>query len=173
MTDQGDLFGDNVAQLRATTREKSIQPGGTKCPVCDQRVHRSRRRLNQGMVRILIAMRREDRKQPGEWVHLNTLLATEFDTIVGDGTKLRHWGLIEKHPTADPNEHGSNSSGLYRITDLGHRFTERRVQVHSHGFAFNQLFAIDENAPLVDVVWCLGKGFDYRELMRETGQVSP
>jgi len=173
MTDQADLFGDNLTQLRRVTREKSIEPSGTKCPVCDQRVHRSRRRLNQGMARILIAMHGEDRKKPRQWIHLNTMLANTFATIVGDGTKLRHWGLIEKHPTADPSEHGSNSSGLYRITGFGHQFVERGVKVHSHGFAFNQLFAIDENAPLVDIVWCLGKGFDYHELMRETGHFPP
>lgn len=172
MGDQGDLFGDNLAQLRTVTRDKSIRPGGTKCPVCDQRVDRSRRRLHQGMVRILIAMHQADRHAPGEWVHLNTLLSERFDKDVGDGTKLRHWLLIEKHPTAE-HQHGAKSAGMYRITDLGHLFVHRGTTVHSHGFAFNGMFALDEKSPMVGIKWCLGRGFDYDELMAETGRWPP
>jgi len=173
MTDQGDMFGGDLEHLRIETRRKSIPPNGTTCPVCDQKVDRTRRRLSQPMARILIAMYRQDQRAPGQWIHLVDLLARDFPKRApGDGQKLRHWGLIEKDADAQP-ENGAKSAGQYRITALGIRFVLRQVQMHSHGFSFNNQFAIDTKADLVGIEWCLGKGFNYQELMRETGAYPP
>lgn len=172
MTGQDDMFGGGLEGMRRDVREKSIRPNGTRCPVCDQHVDRGRRRLSQPMARILIAFYHADRQAPGAWHHLGKLIAKAFpDNTLGDGPKLRHWLLLEKHPTA--RHEVAKSAGLYRITEHGKRFVRRQVKCHSHGFSFNNKFALDPKSELVGIEWCLGKGFDYAELMRETGNYPP
>lgn len=139
---------------------------GCVCPCCGQFAKRYRRRLNGSMCRALILICRHFRANPrDEWLHVENFLKaipSITSAVRGDVAKLRHWGLIERK--TDAREDGSDRCGYYRQTAKAVSFIRGVVRVPSWVEIYNgkpEAFA----AELVSIRECLGKRFDYSDLM--------
>lgn len=157
---QADLFGAGVISQARISVMRAANDKGCVCPVCDQFVKVYRRSITSTMARQLIKGYRAFGTR--NWFHVrDVLLAGE--TSVGDFAKLEIWGFIEAAPH-QAGEGGKRTSGHWRITEFGEAFALRRSKSDEYALVYNARFLGFDGAS-VDIVECLGKKFDYRELM--------
>jgi len=166
MDGQDDMFGELVSTARmkmfAQARVKSAH-----CPCCDKHVKVYRRKFNSGMAVTMIYTYPVFRRYPGRYLDvLHYCTTTHEGYVPGEVGKLCWWGLMERKPE-DPKT-GAKTTGLYRMTDKGLLFTERKIQIPGHAVEYMsnvESFSDDE----IDIVQALGKHFNYHELMRTPG----
>jgi hypothetical protein len=79
----------------------------------------------------------------------------------GEATRLRHWGLVERD---DAVREDGGKSGFWRVTPLGEQFILRQATIPKYVYTFNNQ-VLERGGPEVDIVECLGKKFDYNEMM--------
>lgn len=154
-------------RLDATTRN------GGHCPCCGQDVKVYRRTLTASMALALVMVHRWSRTPDAEttqrWLHVAKHLASLHTSASvgaawhgGDWSKLRYWGLIEAQAGVRPD--GSHRVGLYRITDLGRAFVERRTKVPKYCYIYAQTFlGLDE--PNISIDEALGERFSLDDIM--------
>jgi hypothetical protein len=112
---------------------------GAECPCCTQYAKVYRRHLNSAMAYALLLISKHFRKNEA-WLHVPTFLN-------GQG-----------------RDDGSSRVGYYVITPKGIAFVENRVRVP-------KFIRIYDGKPMkpseerVNIIECLGKHFDYEELM--------
>lgn len=135
---------------------------GCHCPLCGKYAKVYRRKLNSGMASRLIKLyNATDIFANTDYLHISDFLGKGMHPT--DFSKLKFWGLIESMPNDDPSK---RSSGYWRITYDGMLFVQGNKRVKSHSVAYNDEFiCLDGNE--VDIRDCLGKHFDYAELMGE------
>ncbi|MBU4565115.1 MAG: hypothetical protein KMY53_16050 [Desulfarculus sp.] len=142
----------NVQDAKAQVKAALIAGEVSTCPCCGQTCKLYRRKLNSGMVRVLIAMYRLG--SGGRWVHINR----EIRTYARDYSYLSRWGLIEQ-------DLSRGSGGFWRLTALGEEFvTSRGKAVPKYILMYNNKllgFGPEETT----IIQALGDKFDYRELM--------
>ncbi len=148
-----------LVDAKAWLRER-VRKGET-CPCCTQFAKVYRRKLNTGMVRVLIWLYHQPTEAGGwvdvantapVWVHRNREIG-----------RLALWGFVE----ARSIEKGDSrkDSGVYRITETGSTFVLGKLRVPAHALIYaNRLLRLDDTS-MVAVRDALGK-FDYEELMR-------
>jgi len=138
---------------------------GVACPCCGQFVKKYSRSITGAMAVGLIHIYKKD---TFSFIHVENYLKDIPNlpaSIRGDISKLRFWGLIQKESGIRAD--GSSRNGFYKITHKGAEFVEGRFKVHKHIFLYNNKFlGEDLNSPLITITQCLGKKFDYQELMR-------
>ena len=132
-----------------------VLDGGHPCPCCTQLAKVYRRTIHATMARSLIVMYR---RSPTEIVHLPSLFPRR---AAADVPKLRHWGLIEEE--AATREDGGRA-GYWRVTPTGGAFVRQQLTVPKYAHVYDNRLLSLQGAD-VSVVDCLGKRFDYRELM--------
>lgn len=142
---------------------------GALCPVCTQHVQLYHREIYASMARVLIILHRHFEKET-EWLHVPSYLqdlSRQLGAAIrgGDWVKLKHWKLIEPKPKAERKD-GSKRAGFWRVTEQGHAFAKNELKVPRYAMIYNERFlGYVPNSPQVGVLDCLGKEFDYNDLM--------
>jgi len=153
-------LGDARQQLRGLAYE------GHRCPCCTQFTKVYRRKIHASMAHALIMMYRIDQTLPrdAKWIQIAEVLAHRQ---VADAAKLKHWGLIEEEQAI--REDGSGRTGWWQLTDLGRRFVRGNALVNKYVLIFDGRKLTDkpqeEMGGPVTIQECLGKKFNYRDLM--------
>lgn len=130
---------------------------GVECPCCKQFVKLYKRKLNAGMARTMINMYKASNGMM-EWLH-----HTQFRTESNDYSYLQVWELIEEKEK-DADDTTKKNSGYWRLTSKGLEFVQLEWTVRSHIKMYNQKF-YGFAGKEVDIRECLGKKFNYEELM--------
>jgi hypothetical protein len=141
------------AAARASGRKRVV------CPCCDKPANFYKRKLNSGMVDVLIRIYRAAGGSPGEIVSIEQIFGSRKQDH-RDWPLLRHWGLVQPASRRDSHK---NAQGLWRITPLGIAFVEDKIAVAKY------IVFIDgeptEREGETTVREALGNAFSYPELM--------
>jgi len=123
------------------------------CPCCDQLVKLYMRKISAGMAQDLVKLY----SHADKYVHI-----TSFSEVHGgDFAKLAYWDLVATYKSDNPN---SKSSGMWRVTDKGILFLERKISIPKHVYLYNQKvqgFSDD----LIGIDATFKESFSYAELM--------
>lgn len=129
---------------------------GAICPVCDRLAKIYKRTIHATMAKELISIY----KIAGhDWFYLPQHQALQHG---GDFAKLRYWDLVEE----DDNERddGSSRTGWWKVTNKGALFVEGKISVKKYTHVYNTE-CVGFSGKSVFIKDCLGKKFNYRELM--------
>ncbi len=137
---------------------------GTVCPCCRQPVKVYKRSIHARIA--LAAIQLYHATTVGEYAHLPTVEATGRGGRGGEGGKLRYWGLAVEE--VERREDGGRS-GWWCLTPDGRAFVEGSHRVQRFALVLaGQLRKL--TGDLVSIEDCLGKRFNYRELMGGDGR---
>jgi hypothetical protein len=159
-------FADDMTLEQARDELRKLADEGHKCPCCTQFTKVYRRKIHASMAHALILMYRLDQTLPDDnkWIAIADILEHRQ---VADAAKLKYWGLIEEEDAV--REDGSGRTGHWRLTDLGRRFVRGNALVNKYVRIFNGRKLHDrtqeEMGGPVTIHDCLGKRFNYRDLM--------
>lgn len=120
---------DTIKEAKAFLRANKDK--GATCPCCGQMVKIYRRTINKGMAIALLSLYKAP-KTPEGWVDIKAL-----DVRGGDYAKLRYWALVEQRRNTDAKK---KWSGMWRLTQLGMKFTMDRARVPKYARVYNQKF---------------------------------
>lgn len=144
-----------LAEARVALRE--VVDDGHTCPVCTQFAKVYRRSIHAAMAVGLIRFYRKFAMNYGFVPD-----ALPADRIAADFAKLRYWNLIEEE--LGRREDGSTRTGRWRLTIPGQEFVLGFAFVQKHARIYDSR-CLGLEGPLVTIRECLGKKFDYEELM--------
>ncbi len=129
---------------------------GATCPCCSQRAQIYCRRLHaQSTAWLIDLVQKYERTK--DYVHVN-----ETDARGGDYAKNAIWGLCVRDNSTTTNH---KSSGRWMPTRAGIEFVYGQRTIRKTALVFDSK-VIGFTGPEVDVKQCLGKRFNYAELMR-------
>lgn len=127
----------------------------TRCPVCDRRASRYRRRIHGEMGRFLCLLVRSFLE--GEaWTHVEKIQPKN-----GNYAMLRLWDLAVP---SSKRTAGSNAHGLWQPTTKGVLFAQGHTYVEKYLFLWNGKI-VGRSEDVVTIREVLGTKFNYRELM--------
>lgn len=151
-------FDDTMTLANARARLRELVDDGHRCPVCTQLAKVYPRVIYSTMARELI---RCYRAAGTNWFHVPTIIGHNG----GDLLKTRYWGLMEEETTVRRDDGGR--AGYWRITSLGEAFILRQLKVPKRAHVYDgRRLRLD--GPDVSIDDCLGKKFNYAELMGGT-----
>jgi len=140
---------------------------GVKCPCCNQLVKLYKRKLDSAMAFGLVEMYRIHREKGNrDWLHIPTeFTKRQLNNSNAQISKLKYWGLIYEKPN---NENSAKrTSGYWRISGYGIQFIFKKILVPKYVYIFNQEKYGQSDDTMVNISTCLGKKFNYMELMGE------
>lgn len=149
--------------LQRTEFFKSLRKGDKGlCPCCRRHAQIYRRRLHYTVARQLIILY----KKNGYAMHVNGAeLIIPGQHGVGDFTKAKYWGLIERRELTDGEvEDGRKSSGWWRLTDKGMSFVLGQATIKEIALVFDDEVLDFEGADIA-IKQAFGQHFNYAELM--------
>lgn len=163
-----------MAVARDMVRDAAADHGG-HCKCCGQDVKLYRRPMTSAMAAALIQLYRyyKLRGWPNwpnlDFVHVAVEVLAKAPVSAelraswhgGDWQKLRFWELIER--MAGERDDGSDRVGMYRLTEGGRDFVERRVSVPRYAFFYAQIF-MGHDPPLIVIEDALDTPFDFRNI---------
>lgn len=132
---------------------------GAECPCCGQFVKSYKRSISGAMAYGLLLVYKEQ-GESDSWVDTTTLFQQR---MFADFAKLRFWKLIEK--LDGERADGSRRIGLWRLTEEGKLFVKEQIRVPKYAVVYNNKWLDYEGEP-VSIRNCLGKKFDYAEIMQ-------
>lgn len=134
---------------------------GVICPCCQQVVKLYRRRAHSKMTRDLINLYRISLKHKNrEFFHVTEFIQTKAGNELA---RFATYGLIEEMPK-DKEDTKRRTSGYWKINSKGIDFVLGKIKIPKYFFMFNAtLYGFSDEK--VTVNECLGKGFNYGELM--------
>jgi hypothetical protein len=132
---------------------------GTTCPCCGQFVKVYQRGIHSLMAKNLLQLYKITREDGDGYYHVNDF-AKPFGG--GDFAKLRFWGLIDQE--TDDFDPSKRTSGKWRITEKGKLFCQNEYSVPKKIIFLNGK-PVDQLSEYTTIVECLGKKFDYQEMM--------
>lgn len=142
-----------LGEARAALREQVDK--GARCPCCTQFSKVYRRKINSGMARALILLKRAGADQHP--VHGPSVVGSH------ETAQLQWWGLII--PVGDnPQAEGAKTSGYWSMTELGVHFVNAQASVQKYAHIYDGR-CLKLSGDQVTILHCLGDKFDYRELM--------
>jgi hypothetical protein len=152
---------DEVAILKHKWR-RTAEAGGGHCPVCERWGMVYARTLNRTMVKSLIWLCQEYVRKGSAWIDVpNT--APRFVIRSNQLPVLTSWGLVERCPK-DSKEGGAKHSGLWRPTEKGYQFYDRKIKVPKKAIAYNnKIEGFSKEEVYIDE--CFKTFFDYNEAM--------
>lgn len=154
-------FIDTMTLAEARDELRELVHDGHECPCCRQYAKVYRRKLNHVPAAALIALYRVAGR---EFAHLPTIIRErhpEFANQGGYTVLSQHWGLIEEERAR--REDGGRA-GYWRVTVDGELFIRNQFDVPSHVELYDDR-VMKFRGSRVRITDCLGKKFDYRELM--------
>lgn len=133
---------------------------GVPCPCCKQMVKLYPRKIYSTMARNLINLYKLDFKYQNRYFfHISEFCPKH----PGDFAKLVYWGLVEE----EVNEKDSKrTSGMWAITESGRDFVRGEISVIEYKLVFNKEVR-GTKGQYVRIKHCLGKDFNYEELMND------
>ncbi len=137
-----------------------ITKDGVTCPCCGQFAKIYNRTVHSTMAKQLIKALKIGADK--EYIHVSRLLF-RGSSGTGDFPKAVYWGLIKEMPNDDPEK---RSSGYWMLTNLGIEFVKGNVGIPKYARVYNgELLNPPFEGKTVYIKDCLGKKFDYQELM--------
>lgn len=133
---------------------------GVKCPCCAQMVKLYKRKIHYTMAVELIRLYKLSNGNNKYFHYLEIRLENNTS---GDFAKLAYWGFIEEQINESTNK---KTSGSWRITTKGKHFVKGLIKVPSHAHVYDAV-ARGFSKNLVGIEECIGKKFNYKELMEE------
>lgn len=135
---------------------------GARCPACKQIVREYRRTIHAAMAEKLIQFwRTYGTMNWGERTPLMLKGRAGAADGGGDFAKLRYWGLIEE--SNDERQDGGRA-GWWRVTQVGALFVQNQQAVPRYAYVYDGVCR-RVDGPRWNIVRCLGKHFNYNELM--------
>lgn len=132
---------------------------GFYCKHCGAYNKRYKRKFNSNMAVALIALYKN---LGGDYVHLESFLASKGLKRCGDASYLRFYNFLEKKE--GKRDDGSNRNGFYRITGLGCMFVEGKITAkETFLILHNRLEGFEGKE--ITIQDALGTKFNYSELM--------
>lgn len=149
---------ETLEEAKAFIRENWEK--GTACPCCGQLVKLYKRNIYAVMAADLIRLYHLDQSK---YHHIGKF-SNKNRSGGGDFAKLVYWGLVEEEPKpADDKK--KRTSGMWRITEAGKSFAERRLRVPKYAQVYNgKLLGLTGDRVMIDDA--LGDKFDYDKLMK-------
>lgn len=151
---------DTLSEARAHV-EANLKRG-TGCPCCGQFCRLYKRALDGQMAAFLLDL---VRLQEGDgWVNIKKVCGNDKKDARhagGQFSKLVYFGLIEEKSGTTKS---GRTSGYWRPTELGVRFSKGRVKIPSHAFVYDNNVVGFGSQP-VSLSDVLEKRFRYRHLM--------
>ena len=174
-------FKPNTEPTITDAREKwdlTIRDKGGYCPCCDRWGKVYRYGISHAMTKALLWMA----SSHGEnWIDMPKQAPRDLIQTYTFAT-LKWWRLIErlhieKEVKVEKNDEGeqvlvyadseTKSSGLWRVTPIGMMFAKGQVQVPQYVYLYNDTLK-DVSTETVYIKDCVGKKFNYSEIMNET-----
>lgn len=152
-------FSEEMTIAEARTVLRDLADDGHRCPLCTQYVKVYKRKIHASMAQAIILMYRHYVATGVEWIEIAAILPHR---MVADAAKLRYWGLIVEEPSYRSD--GSERTGFWRLTDRGVAFVRGQGIVKKYARLYDGRF-LGHEGDMVDIKDCLGKKFDYSELM--------
>jgi hypothetical protein len=156
----------------------TIRDKGGYCPCCDRWGKVYRYGISHAMTKALLWMA----SSHGEnWIDMPKQAPRDLIQTYTFAT-LKWWRLIErlhieKEVKVEKNDEGeqvlvyadseTKSSGLWRVTPIGMMFAKGQVQVPQYVYLYNDTLK-DVSTETVYIKDCVGKKFNYSEIMNET-----
>jgi hypothetical protein len=128
--------------------------GGADCPCCTQFVKVYPRRVHSTMARSLIKLYN---KAGREFYHTPSLPGD-----IHEISQLSWWKLIEEERTIHRPDGGR--AGYWRVTRKGERWLSMEIKIQEYALIFDSR-VLGYEGKYVDIKYCLGKKFNYNELM--------
>jgi hypothetical protein len=144
--------GSSLLEAREYVRMNRDE--GVECPCCGQLAKVYRRTINAGMARTLIEAYRADLARG--FIHTPSLPCDSHEA-----SQLSWWGLLEEELVRRPD---GGRAGYWRVTDRGVAFVRGAAQVPKYALIYDG-DVLGTAGDLVGIRYCLGKRFDYGELM--------
>jgi len=127
--------------------------------------------LSSTMAYVLILMYRHF-QTASDWLdmsqYLENMVALGSEVKGGEWSKLRYWKLIEERPPEKKSvlnpKPPVKTHGMYKMTELGTRFVLGQIRVPRSLWIYNG-HAIEAHKKSVSIQECLGKNYNYEELM--------
>ena len=153
-----DLFESNVITSAKAETLRKARGKGCDCPVCGQFVKVYRRLINSAMAMQLAWAYKQF--GVGKIFHIKDIL--EGDGGGADFAKLRYWGLIAEIENNNPKK---KKSGQWYVTTQGEYFIKGNNRLFKYALIYDGKFLVFDGDESVSFRDCLGKNFDYQELM--------
>lgn len=135
---------------------------GMRCPCCNQFAKIYRYRFSQNICRYLMVLYRV-RRESDRFVHVTELLGIDpMITASRDFLRPAFYGLIEEAAINDPEK--KKRSGLWRLTEKGVAFCEKRIAIPKYVVIYNN-DVIGYEGELMHIDDFNGDFFSYAELM--------
>jgi len=151
----------SLAIAEARRRLRALLGEGADCPVCDQFCRRYRYTLSENNCRFLAVLYRVDRREPGAYTHINTILEQDSRALASrDYNRLLYWNLIEEMENDDQSK--KKRSGLWRITGAGREFCTGARTIQKYAVVYNDSIEGFEGEQ-VTMRDFEGEHFNYRE----------
>lgn len=131
---------------------------GAWCPCCDQWAKIYRWKLYGSAIRLLHGLYEWASANGSEFVHSRDVKRPGQG---GDGTQLRHWGLVEQEKERRPD---GGRSGFWRITVKGVAFLKDQTKIPKYAYVYNGE-VLSLSGDLVSVRDIIGNTFNYDEMM--------
>jgi hypothetical protein len=136
---------------------------GRNCNECGQYIKLYRRKIYASVVKRLMGLYKLNKICPDKFFHVNEIYSFVPGKVLnGDFTLGKWFDLIEelKH-NDDPTK---KTSGRWRITEKGNLFIENKITIPKYVLLYNhEQYGFEGEE--VSVLECLGKNFNYSELM--------
>lgn len=152
-----------IKELKEAFRHRLRKKHKQKCPVCEQQwVIYSRKISGPGMARVLVLLSRD---RGSEWTHVRKfLVALGMRRVASGGSfvKFHHWGFIE---SKGPN------SGMWRVTEKGHRFVRGEIKAWRTALVQNPgetLLGFVKEDGRASIHEALGTKFNLEDLLKES-----
>jgi len=165
-----NLYDLNITIQEAKELLKMKIEKGANCPCCNQFVKAYQRSISSSMANGLIKL--YDIVGINTVFHLEETLRDNNLTafVRSDFPKLRFWGLIEQ--LEGIREDGSNRAGNYKITQRGEYFILNKLKVVKYVYVYNNK-VLKTKGNDVNIIHCLGRKFNYYELIGDLGGRTP
>lgn len=152
------------AQFEAELREKNE----AICPCCQRRARTNKMRVHSTLAAMLMKLAKVSNGIAGDlksWVHVEAF-RLDYASTGNDFCICKHWGIVEAR-AADETE-DKNSSGYYRLTDLGVDYVLGKASIPKYAFVFdNRVQRFSEER--VNIEQSLNNKFSYAELFTHIG----
>lgn len=146
-----------VSEAREILLDRENLEEGSDCPCCGQYVKSYRRNISGTIASLLIAAYQKYGLKSFRPID-------EFGKNSPDFVKLRYWDLLKEVDPEAYRDDGSNRTGKWRLTLGALQFVRGSSTRPKYAVIYNNKFLRFEGEP-VTIRDCLGKKFDYEELM--------